>query len=296
MRGDLEVEEQKLTVALQMELFPASPGAIERGGACSGSTGPIGLNLGKSWVVIDHSVAKSSNLLVGANKADIHLANFNLQRDWLSHSQKAPTEWERKRVQLTDIASARAGDPCPKCSMPLQETRGIEIGNIFHLGTKYSAAMQFTYLDAQGKAQTPIMGCYGIGITRLLPALIEEHHDERGPILPLPVSPYHVHLCALNLKEGEVASSATELYDELTSAGIEVLFDDRDEKPGSQFADADLVGIPLRLIVSPKTLVAGGFEFKYRDNRGPATIVDKSKIVAHLKEAIQEEMKQYEAE
>ena len=285
-RGDLQVEEQKLRVGLQSELFPATPEAIQRAKAVPGSTGPIGLDLGKCWVVLDPTVLGSSNLVTGANEADQHWTSFNAQRDYLD----GLSDWQRSRVLLADISSARAGDPCPSCGSVLQESRGIEIGNIFHLGTKYSQSMGMTYLDAQGKAQTPIMGCYGIGISRLLPALMEEHHDEKGPLLPMPIAPFQIHLCSLMCKETEVVSASQTLYDALWANGVEVLWDDRDEKPGSQFADADLIGIPFRVIVSPKTLAQNSVEFKYRDGRVAPELVPLKGLAEKLKGMIEKEL------
>jgi prolyl-tRNA synthetase len=289
LRGDLDVEEQKLKVALQMEIFPAKEETIARAKAIAGSTGPVGLDISRSHIVVDASVVGSSNLVVGANETDVHMGNFNAERDFLS----GLSDWEKKRVTVVDVASARAGDPCPTCGEALKETRGIEIGNIFHLGTRYSGTMNMTYLDTAGKAQTPVMGCYGIGITRLLAALIEEHHDDRGPLIPLPVAPFQIHVCVLNGKEAGVMEKAKALYDSLGRKGIEVLLDDRDEKPGSQFADADLFGIPLRVIVSPKTLAEASFEFKFRDNREPAKLVKFDGAVAFLEQTLASEMARY---
>jgi len=289
VRGDLDIEEQKLKVALQMDLFPAKDEPIRRAKAVPGSTGPLGLDVARAWVVLDNSVVESTNLVTGANEDGMHIANLNIARDFL----QGLSDWERKRVLTADVASARAGDPCPQCSHDLEETRGIEIGNIFHLGTRYSASMNMTFLDTAGKAQTPVMGCYGIGITRLLPALIEEHHDDRGPILPLPVAPFHVHMCMLNMKDAGVLETALGLKKSLEAQGVEVLLDDRDEKPGSQFADADLIGIPLRVILSPKTLAEQSFEFKFRDNREPAKLVKLEGAMAFLSEALANEWKKY---
>lgn len=289
VRGDLEVIDKKVRTLVKSEVVTATYDSITKAGAVAGSTGPIGLNLSSCYVVIDHTVAKSNNLATGTNEKDYHYINFNLNRDFLSKL----TEAEKKKVIIGDIAAAREGDPCPNCNHSLKETRGIEIGNIFHLGTKYSEGMDCTYLDQNGKKQYPIMGCYGIGITRLLPAIIEESHDERGPILPLPVSPYEVHFCVLNRKEKIVLEKSEELYKNLTKQGVQVLIDDRDEKPGSQFADADLMGIPFRIILSPKTFAEGCVELKYRDNRLEPRKVKLEEIETVLKSEIIEEYKKY---
>jgi len=289
VRGDLEVVEQKLKGVLQKDIVPAKDAVIEAAGAVAGSTGPIGLNLSKCWVVIDKTVLESSNLAIGANKPDHHMTNFNVERDFLANLN----EWQKMRVKSGDIAAARAGDPCPQCQHPLQETRGIEIGNIFHLGTRYSQSMNCTFLDQSGIAQNHVMGCYGIGITRLLPAIMEEHHDDRGPILPITVAPFDVHICILNKKEGDTEQQALKTYNALTASGIEVLLDDRDEKPGSQFADADLLGVPLRVIFSPRNLKEGKVEFKYRDNRSQPQMVPADEIVSFIKNAVSQEYNRY---
>lgn len=292
VRGDLDVVEQKLKGVLQKDIFPAKDEVIAAGGAVAGSTGPLGLNLSKCWVIIDTTIMNSSNLATGANKADNHIVNFNVERDFIS----TLNDWQKQRVKSGDIAAARAGDPCPKCQHPLQETRGIEIGNIFHLGTRYSQSMNCTYLDQSGASQNHVMGCYGIGITRLLPAIMEENHDDRGPILPITVAPFDVHICVLNKKEGETETRAMETYNALRAAGIEVILDDRDEKPGSQFADADLMGVPLRVIFSPRNLNEGKVEFKFRDNRSPAQMIPANEIISFVKAAVAQEYDRYKVD
>ena len=290
IRGDLDVVEQKLTSLLQMELHPAKPDTIQKAGAVAGSTGPLGLNFKVCHVVIDKSVSSSESIITGANESDFHYKGLNLQRDLYSQS----AEWQQKKITTGDIASVNAGDPCPECAQPLAETRGIEIGNIFHLGTRYSKAMNCTYLDQNGKSHNPTMGCYGIGITRLLPAIIEESHDDRGMILPIPIAPYHIHFCALNRKDAAIHDASEKLYADMLAAGIEVLFDDRDEKPGSQFADADLMGMPLRIVMSSKTLAEGKVEFKYRDNRSEIEHLSLDELIPKLKNLISQEIAQFQ--
>lgn len=289
VRGDLDVIDKKVRTILGQEVVVATRESIAKAGAVAGSTGPIGLNVSNCYVILDHTLLKGNNFATGANEDDQHFINFNAQRDFLSQL----SEGHKKRVHVGDIAAARANDPCPKCSAPLKETRGIEIGNIFHLGTKYSKSMQCTYLDQNGQKQYPIMGCYGIGMTRLLPAIIEESHDEKGPILPLPIAPFEVHFCVLNKKEGGVGETSEKIYAELLKLGVEVLIDDRDEKPGSQFADADLFGIPFRLILSPKTLQDGCIEFKYRDNRAEVRRVPVADIVSLVKKELAAEYQKF---
>ena len=289
VRGDLDVIEQKLKVLLQKEVFPAKNEVIMAAQAVAGSTGPMGLDLSKCWIVVDKTIASGTNFATGANKDGYHLKNFNLNRDLLS----GLNDWQKKKVLNGDIAKARAGDPCPQCAKPLQETRGIEIGNIFHLGTRYSQSMSCTYLDQEGNAQNHTMGCYGIGITRLLPAIIEESHDDRDPVFPITIAPFEVHMCVLNKKEGDTESAANEIYNSLRKNGIDVIMDDRDEKPGSQFADADLMGVPLRVIVSPRNLKEGKVEFKYRDGRTQAQMLPVNDVVPFVTAAVKEEYARY---
>jgi prolyl-tRNA synthetase len=255
IRGDLEVNETKLRNLLKLrELKFANDEQIRGIGSVPGFASPLGISAKDIKIVFDRSAAESSGLVVGANELDYHTLGFDFDRDM-------------KGVQVTvaDIASAREGDPCPSCGHALKVDRGIEVGNIFQLGTKYSKSMNCTYLDQNGKAQLAIMGCYGIGVGRSMAAVIEQCHDKFGPIWPEEIAPYQVHLCALELSDETVKKTAEEIYDHLTGRGIEVLFDDRNEKAGSAFSDADLIGIPRRVIVSPKTLATGQVELKTRD-------------------------------
>ena len=204
--------------------------------------------------MVDRSVEGSSNLVVGANEAGFHYINFNYGRDL-------------KDALVADIATVREGDPCPVTGEPLQMKRGIEVGNIFQLGTKYSAPMKCEYLDKDGKSHPMIMGCYGIGIGRTMAALVEDSHDDYGPIWPMSVAPYQVEICAITPDKDRVMEVAEAFYQELQKLGIEVLFDDRGEKAGSMFSDADLLGIPFRVVISPKSLAAGKVEFRLRGSR-----------------------------
>jgi prolyl-tRNA synthetase len=292
VRGDLEIVSQKVITLLGSEVSQAEPHIIKSAGACAGSTGPLGLDLTQCRIIIDPSVADESTLVVGANAEDQHLSGFNFSRDFLS----GLTEDQKARVQIADTAQAVAGDPCPECGGKLTETRGIEIGNIFHLGTKYTAAMDAMFLDQKGKRDPMVMGCYGIGISRCLAALIEEHHDEHGMKLPIPIAPFEVHLNALNLSDPAVAETAQNLYAQLSAAGIEVLFDDRDEKPGSQFADADLIGIPIRVVVAPRSIKAGTIEIKYRDKERLGLDVPVAEVVERIKQIVSEEYALYKAD
>ncbi|MFW5802788.1 MAG: proline--tRNA ligase [Verrucomicrobiota bacterium] len=278
LRGDLDVNESKLRKVLQTaEFAPATDERIRAIGAEPGYASLMDLDGENCRVVVDPSVAKSANLVVGANKPDYHVKNFNVGRDATCG----------EAAVIADIATAREGDPCPLTGEPLQMKRGIEIGNIFQLGTKYTEAMGCNYLDENGKAHPMIMGCYGIGVGRTMASVIEQSHDEYGPIWPMSIAPYQVHICALNAKKPEVAESADRLYRELTDAGIEVLYDDRGEKAGFMFSDADLIGVPLRLVVSPKTVAAEKVEFKTRDGDEKA-MLPTAEVVPEMRRRIDE--------
>jgi prolyl-tRNA synthetase len=202
-------------------------------------------------VVADESVAQSPNLVGGANKPDAHLRNLNYGRDWQADI-------------LTDISLAREGDACPNCGTPLEQKRGIEMGHIFKLLTVYSEKMGARYLDAEGRTQLAVMGCYGIGTSRLLQCIVEANRDEKGIVWPGSVAPYDVHVVGLGLDREDIAAKARSLYDDLTRAGLEVLYDDRSESPGVKFNDADLLGIPVRVTVSPRSLEKDSVELKRR--------------------------------
>jgi prolyl-tRNA synthetase len=249
VRGDMDVNETKLMNAVQAKsLRPATEEEIRASGAEPGYASPIGIQ--GAVVVIDDSVASSPNLTAGANEEGYHLRNVNYNRDFQADS-------------VTDIAVAEEGYACPECGVPMRTSRGVEVGNIFKLGTRYSDAMGCKFTDKTGKEQTVIMGSYGIGVGRLLACVVEQHHDEFGLCLPISVASFEVHLVALRGGE-EVADK---LYTELTDAGIEVLYDDRDESPGVKFNDADLIGNPIRLTVGKRGLEQGGVEFKLRTQK-----------------------------
>ena len=248
LRGDMDLNETKLTNALKaQELRPAQDEEIAATGAVAGYASPIGLK--DVLVVVDDIIPDSPNLVAGANEKGFHLLNVNYGRDY-------------KADIVADIALAEEGSACPVCGSPMRSSRGVEVGNIFKLGTRYSADMGATYLDEKGKEHPIVMGSYGIGSGRLLACIAEEHHDDQGLIWPITVSPYHVHLLAL--RGGE--SAAEDAYTQLENAGIEVLFDDRDESPGVKFNDADLIGIPIRVTISERSLKQGGAEIKLRSS------------------------------
>ena len=247
VRGDLEVEESKLSNAARANaLRPAHEEEIMACGMVPGYASPIGAK-GDFICIVDETVAKSNNLVAGANEAGFHYLNTNYGRDY--------------EGIVADIASARDGFACPVCGKPLKASQGVEIGNIFQLGTRYSESMNCTYQDENGKQVPVVMGSYGIGVGRLLACIAEEYNDESGLKLPVSVAPYQVHLVSL-VKETEVADK---LYEDLQKAGIEVLYDDRKETAGVKFADADLIGIPLRITLGNRSLKEGKVEVKIRE-------------------------------
>ena len=280
IRGDFEVNETKLRNYLKTpQLNFANDEQIRKAGSVPGYASPVGLGKNKIRIVVDKSVAESSNLVVGANEEHYHFKNFNLSRDLPG-------------AEIIEIATVRAGDPCPITGAPLEEKRGIEIGNIFQLGTKYSEKMNCNYLDNNGKSKPIIMGCYGIGVGRNLASVIEQSHDEYGPIWPMSIAPYHVHICALNIKEENVKSVSEKLYADMKAAGIEVLYDDRGEKAGFMFNDADLIGVPLRVIISPKTLETNSVEFSTRGNKDKQ-IISLASIIETIEGRIKDELEKY---
>lgn len=282
IRGDFEVNEVKLANALKVpELKFADDAAIEAAGAVPGFASPVGIDPARARIIVDRSAAESGNLVVGANETDYHYRNFNFDRDLAGSG-----------CLVADIACVREGDPCPLTGQPLQFLRGIEVGNIFQLGTKYSDAMHCDYLDRDGKSHPMVMGCYGIGVGRAMAAVIEQSCDEYGPIWPMSIAPWQVELCAINPEKEGVGEACERLYAELQAAGIEVLYDDRGEKAGSMFSDADLLGIPLRLVVSPRTLAEKQAEFKVRGSRDAERIALDA-AVSHVAARVEAEMEKY---
>ena len=202
-------------------------------------------------VVADDLVTQEKNLVAGANKPDKHLLNTNYDRDWTADV-------------VADVALAKEGYKCANCGTPMEARRGIEMGQVFKLGTRYSEMMGALFLDAEGQQKPAIMGSYGIGLERLLAACIEANHDEAGIIWPTSVAPYQVHIVGIQLDKPGVREAAEKLYDELRAAGLEVLLDDREESPGVKFNDADLLGMPIRATVSPRNLEKGSIEVRMR--------------------------------
>ena len=251
VRGDHELNETKLGNAVKaQELRPATDDEIRARGAEPGYASPIGIQ--DAIIVIDEAIDQGANFVSGANKEGYHNLNVNAGRDFKAHI-------------VTDLVAVSEGMSCPNCQTALGSTRGIEVGNIFKLGTKYSQSMSAHVLDENGKAQPVIMGCYGIGVGRLLACIIEEHHDDNGIIWPISVAPFQVEIVVLTGKKpaGEL-EAAEKLYNDLKAAGIDVLLDDRDERPGVKFNDADLIGIPIRLTVGARGLANAQIEMKLR--------------------------------
>ena len=281
IRGDLEVNETKLSkVVKDGNLAFADDELIRSVGAVPGYASLFGLDLSKFRVVVDPSVVESGNLVVGANEELYHIKNFNYDRDVAQKDQ----------VIVADIATVRDGDPSPVDGAPLKLLHGIEIGNIFQLGIKYSKPMGCNYLDVDGKSKPMIMGCYGIGVGRGMAAVCEQNHDDWGPIWPMAIAPYQVHIIGLKYSEPAVADACEKLYGELQDLGVEVLLDDRGEKAGSAFADADLLGIPLRIVVSPKTLETNQVEYKRRDWGKRSEMRDLPGLASCLQAEIRQEL------
>jgi prolyl-tRNA synthetase len=268
LRGDLEVNEVKLKNALHCRnLRLATDEEVKAAGLVPGSASPIGISGVKR--VGDPSISSGSSFVVGANKPDTHLRGASYPRDF-------------QVDLLTDIALAQPGHGCPRCDGTLEASRGVEVGHIFKLGTFFSETLGALHLDREGQQRPIIMGCYGIGVGRLLAAAIEQNHDERGIVFPAPLAPYQVHLVGLNLSDAAVAAAAEQLYRELWAAGIETLYDDRpDPTAGVKLNDADLLGMPVRLVVSPRNLRSGAVEVKGR-TEAAATMVPLDQVVPHL--------------
>jgi prolyl-tRNA synthetase len=255
VRGDRELNEVKLLNALDVEhLALASEEKVERvTGAKVGFAGPLGLPREVRWIA-DRSVVGLVNFVCGANQADTHLVDVNWGRDL-------------PLPEVHDLLQVGADDPCPRCGQPLALSRGIEVGHIFKLGTKYSESLACRFTDEKGEERPMIMGCYGLGLGRTVAAAIEQNHDADGIIWPLPLAPFAALVVALDPRNEAVARTAEELYAGLAAQGLDVLYDDRDERPGVKFKDADLVGIPLRVVVGAKSLADGKVEISLRRDR-----------------------------
>lgn len=252
IRGDYEVNEAKLKKILGCDIYPAELGS--ESGLIAGFMGPVNLQA-NCEVIFDRSLEGTNNLICGANKLDYHYKGLDISRDI-------------GKVTYVDAAKVKTGGICPECNKSaLEISRGIEVGNIFQLGEKYTKAMGMTYLDENGVSKYPIMGCYGIGIGRLAASVCEAHHDEYGPIWPMSIAPWQVHLCAVRADDKNIKELADKIYNELLNKGIEVIYDDRNVSAGVMFSDADLLGVPLRVIVSPRNLKENCCEIVSRDKK-----------------------------
>jgi prolyl-tRNA synthetase len=277
VRGDMEVNETKLANVLHAtELRPATDAEICAVGAVPGYASPVGLT--GVLTIVDDLIPSSPNLVSGANIEGYHFLNVNYARDFTADI-------------IADITSAHEGDGCVVCGHLLRSVRGVEVGNIFKLGTHFSESMDCNYLDSQGQSHPIVMGSYGIGTGRLLACIAEEHHDEYGLIWPITISPYQIHLVSLpwktNIAQGDNSILAEMLFQKFNDENIECLFDDREESPGVKFNDADLIGNPIRLTISERSVKNGGVEYKRRDNP-EKMIIPYENIIP----AIQEEIKQ----
>lgn len=272
LRGDYEVNETKLTNLLKEKVHPAE--ITPESGLVAGFTGPYHLN-GNYTVIFDISLKGIEYLTCGANEENYHYKGLNLSRDCGA-------------VTYTDVSKIKTGGICPCCGKrTIQVRRGIEVGNIFQLGTKYSKTMNMTYTDADGSMKNPVMGCYGIGIGRLAASVCEARHDANGPIWPISIAPWQVHLCCMRVDQEACKTAADNLYAALSDAGIEVIYDDRDVSAGTMFADADLLGVPVRVIVGPKNLKNNQIELTSRDKR-ISKLVTMESAVSEVQTVIKE--------
>lgn len=252
VRGDHEVNEIKvINTCGVIDLEMATEEQLAAAGTVGGYMGPVGIENKKVIVVVDATVMKMHNVCCGANKEGYHFINVNPGRDF------TPT-------YVADIRLIQEGDPCPHCGGEVSKARGIEVGQVFKLFTKYSSALKATYLDENGKEQPIVMGCYGVGVSRTMAAAIEQNYDDNGIIWPIEIAPYHVLVVPVNTKDEASAAKAEEIYMQLKKVGLETVIDDRNERPGVKFKDADLIGYPLRVVVGPKTLTEGKLEVKIR--------------------------------
>ena len=277
IRGDQEVNEIKVKNylgAAEVELADDEM-IMKATGAPRGFAGAVGI---KSKVIADYSIMNLVNMVTGANKEDHHLKNVNVGRDFQVES-------------FADLRVSEPGDACPRCTGAIKFVRGIEVGHIFKLGTKYSKAMKAVYLDKDGKEKTMIMGCYGIGIGRTVAACIEQNFDDNGIIWPMSLAPYTTIITPVNINEKDVMKASENIYSELVACGVEVILDDRDERAGVKFKDADLIGIPLRIVVGPKNLAQGHVELKIRKT-GESRLYATGDIVTEVRNIIVSDLKE----
>lgn len=271
VRGDHDVNDVKVVNLIEgaIELHMAEESAITAAGGAAGFMSPIGIKEG-TYIVVDSTVMEMYNACAGANDKDFHYINVNPKRDFTN-----------KDLIVADIRMIKEGDACPHCGAPVKMTRGIEAGQVFTLGTKYSKSLGATFLDENGKEQVMQMGCYGIGVGRTMAAAVEQNNDEHGIIWPRAIAPYEVIVIPVNAKNDEQMQVAEEIYNALLTAGVEAVLDDRKERAGVKFKDADLIGYPLRITVSPKALEQGSVEAKIRKN-GEVSMVSRENAVTEI--------------
>lgn len=272
LRGDTHLNENKLAKLLQSEKFrPATEDEIEQAGLIAGFVSP--LNVKKYQIIIDDACLKARNLVAGANKKDYHVKNVNYERDFTAD-------------KIGDIIDMQEGAKCIECGGEIEITRGIEIGNIFKLGTRYSESMGAYFTDSEGNNKPLIMGCYGIGVGRLAASVVEKYHDDNGIIWPVNIAPYHVVVLPIGREDSEAFKVAREIAEDLAKSGIEVLFDDRDLRTGVKFNDLDLIGIPLRIVIGNRSVKNNQVEIKWRNEEEPFNI-EIGKAVEWIKENVQ---------
>ena len=274
VRGDHEVNEVKVVNTIGVnEVEMADESLLVEAGTCGGYMGPVGIDPEKTIVIVDSTVMKMHNFCCGANKEGFHLVNVNPGRDF------TPT-------YVADIRLIQEGDPCPHCGGKVAKARGIEVGQVFKLYTKYSQAMKCTFLDENGKEKPMVMGCYGVGVSRTMAAAIEQNNDKDGMIWPVSIAPYEVLVVPVNTKDEESTAKAEEIYANLCKAGVETVIDDRNDRPGVKFKDADLIGYPLRVVCGPKTIKEGQIEVKVRRTGEVVMLPLDSDYVATIKEML----------
>lgn len=272
LRGDYEVNETKLTNYLGEKVHPAE--ITEESGIVPGFTGPYSMK-GACTMIFDASLKGIEYLTCGANEENYHYKGLNIARDC-------------GEVEYVDVSKIHTGGICPCCGKKtIQVKRGIEVGNIFQLGTKYTKSMNMTYTDAEGNVKNPIMGCYGIGVGRLAASVCEARHDNNGPIWPISIAPWQVHLCCMRVDDENCKAAADGIYDKLLKSGVEVIYDDRDVRAGAMFADADLLGVPVRVIVGPKNLKNNQVELVSRD-KSISKLVSVDAAVSEVQSVIAE--------
>ena len=273
VRGDHDVNDAKIKKLLKCDVINLAGEKVVEDvtSAPSGFAGPVGLNL---KIVADNSVMGIKNFVTGANLKDAHSINVNINRDF-------------KIDVCGDIRMVKGGDLCPRCDGTLQVYKGIEVGHVFKLGTKYSESLKAVYLDENGKEKLMVMGCYGIGVGRTVAASIEQNHDDNGIIWPMPIAPFQAIILSLNIKNADVVKISENIYQTLRGSGIEVLLDERDERPGIKFKDADLIGMPIHIIIGEKNLKEGKAEIKIRKSN-KRIIVPVSDMEKQVRELIKE--------